>query len=98
MAANLGELLDRRYADPDGVVRTLREHPGVAVGVKIRAGKHIIGEGETGWANFRDAVRAARESQTWLMVHIGDSPMSIPAMLFMSSVAMCGAEPLPGDA
>lgn len=80
-AANLGELFDRRYADPAGVVNTIRRHPGVAVGVKIRAGKHIIGEGKQGWANFHDAVSAARESGTWLMVHIGESPMPIPEML-----------------
>ncbi len=81
VAANLGELRDRRYADPEGVVRTIAEHPDVAVGVKIRAGRHIIGEGEDGWANFREAVAAARESGTWLMVHIGESPMPIPDML-----------------
>ncbi len=81
VASNLGELLDRRYADPAGVVQTLKENPDVAVGVKIRAGKHIIGDGETGWANFREAVAAARESETWLMVHIGESPMPIPEML-----------------
>lgn len=80
-AANLGELKDRRYADPEGVVRTIRENPDVAVGVKIRAGRHIIGEGEDGWSNFREAVSAARESGTWLMVHIGESPMPIPEML-----------------
>eukprot|EP00913_Durusdinium_trenchii_P008774 g8240.t1 len=80
-AANLGELLDRRYADVEGVLSTIRANPGVAVGVKIRAGRHIIGEGETGWANFRDAIAAARESGTWLMVHIGESPMPIPEML-----------------
>ena len=53
----------------------------MAVGVKIRAGTHIIGAGEQGWANFNDAVAAARESGTWLMVHIGESPMPIPEML-----------------
>ena len=81
ITSDLGELVDRRHADPAGVVRTIAENPGVAVGVKIRAGKHIIGEGEQGWENFREAVLAARESETWLMVHIGDSPMSIPEML-----------------
>ena len=81
IAADLGELVDRRHADPAGVVRTITENPGVAIGVKIRAGKHIIGEGEQGWENFREAVAAARESGTWLMVHIGESPMSIPEML-----------------
>ena len=81
IAADLGELVDRRHADPAGVLRTIDENPGVAVGVKIRAGKHIIGEGEQGWENFREAILAARESGTWLMVHIGESPMTIPEML-----------------
>lgn len=81
VAAELGELMDRRYADPKGVVDTIRRHPGVAVGVKIRAGAHIIGTGADAWANFRDAIRAARQSNTWLMVHIGECPMSIPEIV-----------------
>ena len=81
VAANLGELRDRRYADKQGVIDTIARHPDVAVGVKIRAGAHIIGSGEDGWANFKEAVAAARESGTWLMVHIGESPMPIPEML-----------------
>ena len=80
IAANLGELLDRRYADPDGVVATIARNSDVAVGVKIRAGTHIIGAGEQGWANLNDAIKAARDSGTWLMVHIGESPMSIPEL------------------
>ena len=80
LCGQLGELLDRRYADPEGVVRTIREHPDVAVGVKIRVGKHLIGEGQQGWDNFHDAVRAARESGTWLMIHIGECPMPVPEM------------------
>ncbi len=79
--AIIGELMDRRYADPKGAVQVIQENPGVAVGVKIRAGKHLIGEGQQGWDNFMDAVQAARESNTWLMVHIGESPMPIPEML-----------------
>jgi dihydroorotase len=78
---NLGELLDRRYADCDGTLQILEDHGDVAVGVKIRAGKHLIGDGAQGWANFHDAVRVARESKTWLMVHIGECPMSIPEIL-----------------
>jgi dihydroorotase len=81
VAPDLGELMDRRYADKAGVIRTIREHGDVALGVKIRAGRHIIGAGQQGWDNFHDAVAAARESGTWLMVHIGDSPMSVPQML-----------------
>lgn len=81
VAANLGELMDRRYADPEGVKQTIARHRDVAVGVKIRAGGHIIGTGQQGWDNFHDAIRAARESDTWLMVHIGECPMPIPEML-----------------
>lgn len=81
VAAEKGELLDPRYADVADTVRTIREHADVAVGVKIRAGSHIIGTGETGWANFHDAVAAAREAETMLMVHIGNSPMTLPEML-----------------
>ena len=81
VAYQYGELMDRRYADPKGVVQTLKNHPGVAIGVKIRASKHIIGKSEQGWANFKDAVAAARQSGTWLMIHIGESPMPIPEMV-----------------
>ena len=81
VAAELGELMDRRYADPDGVVATIARNPDVAVGVKLRAGAHIIGKGADAWANLHDAVRAARDSKTWLMVHIGECPMSIPELV-----------------
>lgn len=77
---NLGELRDRRYADPDGVVETIREHSDVAVGVKIRASSHIVGEGQQGWDNLNDAIRAARDAGVWLMVHIGECPMSLPEL------------------
>ncbi|MEO1998508.1 MAG: amidohydrolase/deacetylase family metallohydrolase, partial [Planctomycetaceae bacterium] len=87
-AGNRGELCDPRFADPEGVVRLLREYSETAVGVKIRAGKHIIGDGQQGWDHLRMALAAARESGTWLMVHIGECPMSIPELV---------AELEPGD-
>lgn len=86
---NLGELLDRRYADPDGVVATIERNRDVAVGVKIRATANIIGDGEQGWANLNDAIKAARDSNTWLMVHIGDSPMPIPELVEALSPGDC---------
>ena len=89
IAAQLGELLDRRYADPEGVIRTIRQHSDVAVGVKIRAGTHIVGSGDKGWANLQDAIAAARESNTWLMVHIGECPMSIPELANQLSPGDC---------
>ena len=89
IAANLGELMDRRYADPDGVIETIGRHSDVAVGVKIRAGAHIIGDGAQGWANLRDAIKAARDSGTWLMVHIGESPFSISELADALSPGDC---------
>jgi dihydroorotase len=89
IAANLGELLDRRYADPDGVVATIARHPDVAVGVKIRAGTHIIGAGQQGWANLNDALKAARDSNTWAMVHIGECPMTLPELAEALSPGDC---------
>ena len=80
MAAHYGELMDARYADPDCGVEVIQRNPDVAVGVKIRAGAHIIGSGQQGWDNFLKAVQAARDSGTWLMIHIGESPMPIPEM------------------
>ncbi len=81
VAAHYGELMDARYADPDGVVETIRRFPNQAVGVKIRAGAHIIGSGQQGWDNFKKAVQAARDSETWLMIHIGECPMALPEMI-----------------
>ena len=86
---NLGELLDRRDADRDGVVATIERNRDVAVGVKIRATANIIGDGEQGWANLNDAIKAARDSNTWLMVHIGDSPMPIPELAEALSPGDC---------
>jgi len=80
VAAHYGELMDPRYADPDGVVDVIQRNPDVAVGVKIRASAHIIGSGQQGWDTFLKAVQAARDSGTWLMIHIGESPMPIPEM------------------
>ena len=81
VAAHYGELMDSRYADPEGVVETIKQFPGQAVGVKIRAGEHIIGSGQQGWDNFLKAVQAARDSNTWLMIHIGECPMTLPEMI-----------------
>ena len=81
VAAHYGELMDPRYADPAGVVRVIEQFPEVALGVKIRAGAQIIGAGQQGWDNFLKAVQAARDSGTWLMIHIGESPMPVPEMI-----------------
>jgi len=85
---NSAELLDTSNSDPEGTVRIIKDEPDLAVGVKIRAGDHIIGEGEQGRKHIMQAIHAARESETRLMVHIGNSPMTIPEI---------AAELSPGD-
>jgi len=81
VAADLGELLDPKMADLRGTIATIRRDPTLAVGVKLRAGDHIIGKGEQGWKHLRQSIRAARETDTFVMVHIGNSPMSIPELV-----------------
>ena len=60
-----GELLDRALADPEGVVETIRAHPSVAVGVKIRATGRLIGTGggRLGQPQGRRSRRRARRAR-----------------------------------
>lgn len=87
-AFHRGELLSPHLSDPEGASRIIAENPTLAVGVKIRAGAHMIGDGEQGWRHFRQAVRAARDADSSLMVHIGDTPMPLTDLV---------AELEPGD-
>lgn len=87
-AFHRGELLNPHLSDPEGASRIIAEEPSLAVGVKIRAGVHLIGDGEQGWRHFRQAVRAARDADSSLMVHIGNTPMPLSELV---------AELRPGD-
>ena len=75
--AVMPELRGAESMDPEGVIQTIQEHPGLAVGVKIR----LVGAGvaELGVAAVREARRAARESGTRLMVHVGDPESRVEA-------------------
>ena len=69
--AIMPELRGPESLDPEGVIQTIEEHRGLAHGVKIR----LVGPGvvELGDRAVREARRAARESGTLLMVHVGDT-------------------------
>ena len=72
-----GELLDPEMADPDKAAEiALNEHSFIK-GIKIRAGAHIIGKGDQGKHTLNMALKAARRSASWLMVHIGSSPFTL---------------------
>ncbi|HHW08368.1 MAG TPA: amidohydrolase/deacetylase family metallohydrolase, partial [Firmicutes bacterium] len=83
-----GELLSPILADPEGAAQVLLNERALAVGVKLRAGAHLLGEGDHAWQLLRRAAKLARDTGTWLMVHVGNTPMSLPELV---------AELAPGD-
>ncbi len=70
-----GELQDLRFADPEGAARTVKEHPDVAVGIKVRL--HRSSVGENGREALRLAIQAGEASRSPVMVHIGDTAISM---------------------
>ena len=70
-----GELEDLRFADAEGAARTVGEHPNVAVGIKVRL--HRSGVADNGRAALRLAVQAGEASRSPVMVHIGDTAISL---------------------
>ncbi len=70
-----GELQNLGFADPEGAARTVMEHPGVAVGIKVRL--HRSSVGDNGRQALRLAIQAGESSRTPVMVHIGDTAISM---------------------
>jgi dihydroorotase len=70
-----GELSDIRFADPEGAARAVNENPDVAVGIKVRL--HRGSAAENGREALRLAIEAGEASRSPVMVHIGDTGLSI---------------------
>ncbi len=70
-----GELEDLRFADAEGAARRVAEFPDVAVGIKVRL--HRSGVGDNGREALRLALEAGRASHAPVMVHIGDTAISL---------------------
>jgi dihydroorotase len=70
-----GELENLRFADPEGAAQAVSENRDVAVGIKVRMHKKSVGE------NSREALRLAVKTGEAccapLMVHVGDTAISI---------------------
>jgi dihydroorotase len=70
-----GELLNIRFADPEGATQTVGDNREVGVGIKVRLHKKSIGE------NSREALKLAIEAgeatRTPIMVHVGDTALSM---------------------
>ncbi len=70
-----GELNDIRFADPEGAARSVKEHPDVAVGIKVRLHRGSVGD--NGRQALRLAIQAGEASRSPVMVHIGDTGILI---------------------
>lgn len=74
-----GELLDARYADPAGVTEILRAYPQVAIGVKLRASRDVVGGSCLPFLAM--ATQAAHAADRPVYVHIGNTAESIEQIL-----------------
>ena len=70
-----GELEDLRFADPDGAAQTVLENPDIAVGIKVRLHRKSVGA--NGKQALRLAIKAGEASRSPVMVHIGDTGISM---------------------
>ncbi|HWP57815.1 MAG TPA: amidohydrolase/deacetylase family metallohydrolase [Candidatus Acidoferrales bacterium] len=70
-----GELNDLRFADPEGSARAVADNRDIAVGIKVRLHRGAVGE--HGREALRLAVQAAEACQSPVMVHIGETGISI---------------------
>ncbi len=70
-----GELRDLGFADPEGAARAVKEHPDVAVGIKVRLQRSSVGD--NGLQALRLAIQAGEASRSPVMVHIGDTAISM---------------------
>lgn len=70
-----GELENLRFADPEAAARTVAENRSIGVGIKVRL--HEKSVGANGREALRLAVKAGDASRSPVMVHIGNTAISI---------------------
>ena len=70
-----GELQNLRFADPEAAARSVKDSPNVGVGIKVRL--HKKGVGDNGREALRLAVQAGEASKSPVMVHVGDTGISM---------------------
>src|SRR5688572_8675845 len=70
-----GELQNLQFADPEGAAQRVKESPNVGIGIKVRLHKKSVGE--NGREALRTAVRAGDACQAPVMVHIGNTGISM---------------------
>ena len=70
-----GELENLRFADPEAAAQAVAENRDVAIGIKVRMHKKSVGENSR--EALRLAVKAGEACCAPLMVHVGDTAISI---------------------
>ena len=70
-----GELENLRFADPEGAAQAVAENRDVAIGIKLRMHKKSVGENSR--AALRLAVKTGEACRAPLMVHVGDTAISM---------------------
>lgn len=77
----VGETLNIDYADVDATAKTVAENADVALGVKVRMSKNVVGT--HGLEPLVRAIAAAERAGPGFRVqcHIGDAPGELPAVL-----------------
>jgi dihydroorotase len=70
-----GELEHLGFADSEGAAQTVTENRDIGVGIKLRLHKKAIGENSR--AALKLAIKAAEATKTPLMVHVGDTALSM---------------------
>ena len=70
-----GELENLRFADPAGAAQTVADNRDIAIGIKLRMHKKSVGENSR--QALRLAVKAGEACCAPLMVHVGDTAISM---------------------
>ena len=79
----VGEELNIDYLDTDAAAKCLAENSDVALGIKVRISRNVVGDNEL--EPLRRALRAAEAAGTGarVMCHIGDAPGKLSTLLDM---------------
>jgi dihydroorotase len=70
-----GELVNLKFADPDGAAQNVSDAPNVGVGIKVRLHRKAVGD--HGREALRMAVRTGEACKAPVMVHIGNTGISM---------------------
>lgn len=79
----VGEELNIDYLDVDAAAKCLAENSDIALGIKVRISRNVVGDNEL--EPLRRALKAAKSSRTGarVMCHIGDAPGDLTDLLDM---------------